>query len=101
MKRAPLPPRPKGADGRYIISAYKQKSAAVKALTTADDKRLVAFIASKEKALKAVEQTGSADPAMYDDDGMLVVNVRKCTQPKKRRYKELLEEEEEEEGGAE
>jgi hypothetical protein len=73
MNGLPLPPRPKRADGRYAMSRYKQKSAAVKALTPADGKSLIAFIASKEKALRAVEQTGSADPAMYDDNGMLVV----------------------------
>jgi hypothetical protein len=99
MKRTPLPPRPKGADGHYTISPYKQKSAAVKALSSKDDKSLIAFIVTKEKALKAVEQAGSADPAMYDDNGMLVVETRKKAQPKKRSYKELLGEEEQ--GGAE
>jgi hypothetical protein len=73
MKREPLPQRPRGVDGKYTISRFKQKSEAIKALTTEDDKSLNAFIKTKEKALGVVEQTGTADPSWYDDDGMLVV----------------------------
>jgi hypothetical protein len=96
MNRASLPPRPKGPDSKYTISSYKQKSAEVKALTITEDKSLIAFIAAKEQALKAVGQAEGADPAMYDDHGMLVLDIGKTGQPKKRSYKELLDEEEQE-----
>lgn len=68
------------------MSPYKQNSAAVKALTTADDKSLIAFIASKEKALNAVEQTGNANAAIYDNKRMLVLDLGKTEQSKKRSY---------------
>jgi hypothetical protein len=73
MKRSPLSPRSRGADGKYTISRFKQKSEAIKALTSADDKSLLAFIKTKEEALDVVEQTGTADPSMYDGEGMLVI----------------------------
>lgn len=102
MERAPLPPCPKGSDGECTISPYKQKSAAVKALTATEYKSLIAFIATKEKALEAVEQAGNADPALYDDHGMLVVqhagvSSKPSNQPlntKKRGSKESSEQDE-------
>jgi len=100
MKRAPLPPRSRGVDGKYTISRFKQKSEAIKALTSADDKSLLAFIKTKEEALDVVEQTGTADPSMYDDTGMLVIkstprSSKTRNQPidsKKRGREELSEE---------
>jgi hypothetical protein len=102
MKRAPLPQRPRGRDGKYTISRFKQKSEAIKALTSADDKSLLAFINTKQKALGVVEQTGTADPSLYDDDGMLVVQhgasssklSNQPLNPKKRGREELGEEDE-------
>ena len=102
MKREPMPPRPRGRDGRYTISRFKHKSAAIKALTTADDRSLITFIETKEKALNAVEKTGTADPSMYDDNGMLVIQLEaspskpsnQLVRPKKRAREEPGEEHE-------
>jgi predicted secreted protein len=48
MNRAPIPKPPRGADGKELVSRFKQRSNAIRALSDADDKRLVEFIESQD-----------------------------------------------------
>jgi hypothetical protein len=77
MKRPAFPKPPKGKDGKDTISRFKLRSDAIKALTSEDDKTLIAFVDVQEKARKAAEaeQAGVANTAIndYDEDGMLVM----------------------------
>jgi hypothetical protein len=75
MKRPALPKRTKGADGEPPVSNFEQRSDAIKALTNADEKALVAFVETQEKARKDAEQSTSAVLVnnTFDEDGILVM----------------------------
>jgi hypothetical protein len=72
MNRAPVPKPPRGPDGKELVSRFKQRSNAIKALSNVDDKMLVNFIESQERAMNTPgqRQSGTQGNSMAGKSGV-------------------------------
>ena len=89
MNRAPVPKPPRGPDGKELVSRFKQRSNAIKALSNVDDKRLVDFIESQERAsnTSGQRQSGTQGNFMAGESGAAAATSKiRAALPNKRAH---------------
>lgn len=79
MNRAPIPKPSRGADGKELVSRFKQRSNAIRALSDADDKRLVEFIESQDSVrnTSGQGQNGTQGNVTVGNSGAAVATLKK------------------------